>query len=114
MKRLVVAVILLAGLLLYDLAAAGQTGQLNCTSCGYKRRLTIGGSRKSASLTIYCPQCKSFTKRAFASWGEANREGGFTCSTCSAKCLVYRGQSGFPCPKCGRKTTKFNTLGHFD
>jgi Zn finger protein HypA/HybF involved in hydrogenase expression len=114
MKKLVVGVILIAGLLSYDLAVAGQRGELSCSSCGYKRQLTVGGGRKSPRLTVYCPQCKTFSQKAFATWGEANKAGELACSTCSAQLLVYRGQANFPCPKCGRKTTRFKTLMHFD
>ena len=114
MRKLILAVIFVAGLFSYELAVAGQRGELSCSSCGYKRQLTIGGSRKSASLTIYCPQCKTFSRKTFATWGEANKAEEFTCPKCSAKAFVYRGQAGFPCPKCGRTTTTFKKLMSFD
>jgi DNA-directed RNA polymerase subunit RPC12/RpoP len=107
---LVLLAVLIIGLLASEVAFAGQSGELSCTSCGYKRQLTIGGSIKSPSLTIHCPQCKTFSYNIFPSWKEANEAKEFTCPNCSSKkAFAYKGQRGIPCPRCGLKTTSFKT-----
>lgn len=115
MRSWVLAAIFIIALLSCGLASAGQRGELYCTSCGYKQALAIGGTKKSPSLTIYCPQCKKFSRMAFASWEQATKSEEFVCPICSSKkAFVYRGQSGISCPRCGRKTTKFKTMLYVD
>jgi Zn finger protein HypA/HybF involved in hydrogenase expression len=114
MRAKLLAVIFITSALLAEVAFAGQSGEFYCASCGYKTYLVTGGTKRSAAVTIYCPRCKSFSRKAFASWEEANRIREFTCSQCSAPASVYWGRSGFPCPKCGSVKTKFEVREYFD
>ncbi len=115
MKGLVISFVLIAMLLFSDFSESGESGEFHCTSCGYSQSLSVGGSKSSPSLTIYCSQCNTFSKKAFASWHEANRAEEFVCPKCSnTKAFVYRGQSKMTCPKCGKKTTRFKTIRLFD
>jgi Zn finger protein HypA/HybF involved in hydrogenase expression len=107
---LVVLAVFIIGLLASEVAFAGQRGELSCTSCGYKQQLTIGGTMKSPRLTIYCPQCKTFSYKTFASWKQANEAEEFACPNCSSNtAFAYKGQGGIPCPRCGQRTTMFKT-----
>jgi hypothetical protein len=115
MKSLLLAAVLITMLLFSDLAVGGQKGELSCTACGYSQKVTIGGGRNSPSVTIYCPQCKTFSRKAFASWKEANTAQEFVCPKCpDQKAVAYKGQPGISCPKCGQNKTKFKTLIYFD
>jgi len=109
------AVIFTIGVLVGEVAAAGQRGGLYCTSCGYKESLVIGGTKRPARLTIHCPQCKNFSRKAFAIWEEANKIREFTCPKCSSpRASVYRGGDGIRCPKCGSQKTKLRVRMYFD
>ena len=60
-----VAIALFGGLVLGAApAVAGEAGTVSCTTpgCGYQDNLTIGGGKRSPSLTGYCRATKKFVR----------------------------------------------------
>jgi hypothetical protein len=99
-------------------AMAGQSGTVSCSTpgCGYQDTLTIGGAKKSPSLTGYCRSTKKFVRIKLKSWGEY-REVTPNCPDCPEAILpIYDGGqvAGIPCPKCGHMTLHYKKTIMFD
>jgi len=99
-------------------ALAGQAGTVSCSTpgCGYQERLTIGGGKKSPSLTGYCRSTKKFVRVKLTSW-EGYREKVPASPECPESILpIYDGGqvTGIPCPKCGNLTLNYKRTLMFD
>jgi hypothetical protein len=92
-------------------AVAGEAGRVSCSTpgCGYQDSLTIGGGKKSPSLTGYCRSTKQFVYVKLKSWA-GYRETVPACPDCPEAILpIYSGGrvAQIPCPKCGNLTLSF-------
>lgn len=92
-------------------AVAGQFGTVTCSNpgCGYQDTLTIGGGKKSPSLTGYCRSTKKFVRVKLKSW-KGYRETVPACPDCPEPIEpIYGGGqvSAIPCPKCGCLTLHY-------
>jgi hypothetical protein len=107
-----VAMALFCGLVLWAApAVAGEAGTVSCSTpdCGYHHDLTIGGGKKSPSLTGYCRSTKQFVYVKLKSWA-GYRETVPACPDCPEAILpIYSGGkvAQIPCPKCGNLTLSF-------
>jgi hypothetical protein len=99
-------------------AVAGQAGLVSCSTpgCGYQYSLTIGGGKKSPSLTGYCRSTKQFVQVKLKSWDDY-REIIPPCFDCPEAILpIYDGGqvAEIPCPKCGHVTLSYKRRLLFD
>jgi hypothetical protein len=99
-------------------AAAGQSGKVSCANpgCGYQNTLTIGGGKRSPSLTGYCRSTKQFVSVALKSWADY-REVIPACPDCPEPIQpIYDGSqvAEIPCPKCGHVTLHYKKTLMFD
>jgi hypothetical protein len=99
-------------------AVAGQSGTVSCTNpgCGYQDTLTIGGGKRSPSLTGYCRSTKKFVRVELKSWADY-REVPPACPDCPEPIEpIYDGSqvSEIPCPKCGNLTLHYKRRIMFD
>jgi hypothetical protein len=99
-------------------AAAGQTGTVSCSTagCGYQSSLTIGGGRKSPSLTGYCRSTKKFVRVPLKSW-KGYREIVPAYPGCPEPIRpIYDGGdvAEIPCPKCGKLNLSYKKRLLFD
>ena len=99
-------------------ASAGQSGQVSCSNpgCGYQDTLTIGGGKRSPSLTGYCRSTKKFVRVELKSWADY-REVTPACPDCPEPILpIYDGGqvAEIPCPKCGHLTLHYKRTLMFD
>jgi hypothetical protein len=99
-------------------ASAGQSGEIFCSNpgCGYQDTLTIGGGKKSPSLTGYCRSTKKFVRVKLDSW-KGYRETVPACADCPEPILpIYDGGqvAEIPCPKCGCLTLHYKKNKFFD
>jgi hypothetical protein len=99
-------------------AVAGQAGLVSCSTpgCGYQYSLTIGGGKKSPSLTGYCRSTKQFVRVKLKSWDEY-REVIPASPDCPEAILpIYDGGqvAEIPCPKCGNLTLHYKRTMFFD
>ena len=107
------------GLVLWVAAAvAGEKGAMFCSTpdCGYQDNLTIGGAKKSPSLTGYCRSTKKFVRVKLKSW-EGYREIVPACPDCPEPILpIYDGGqvAEIPCPQCGNLTLHYENKLMFD
>jgi hypothetical protein len=114
-----VAIALFFGLVLGAApAVAGQSGTVTCTTpgCGYQDTLTVGGGKKSTSVTGYCRSTKKFVRVKLNSW-EEYREVVPVSPDCPEPILpIYSGGqvAEIPCPKCGCLTLRYKKTKMFD
>jgi len=99
-------------------AAAGQTGTVSCATpgCGYQESLTIGGGKKSPSLTGYCRSTKKFVRVKLESWEGYRKKVPASPDCPEAIKPIYDGSqvSGIPCPQCGKKNLSYKRRLFFD
>jgi hypothetical protein len=103
------AVVILGGICLMVAGAlAGESGEVTCTSCGYKTQLNIGGLMKSPSVTGYCAKEKKFVQVKLKSHDDY-----YQPQRCPHDRQplepIYQGAdvSRIPCPQCGKPTLKY-------
>ena len=114
-----VAIALFGGLVLgVAPAVAGEAGTVSCANlgCGYLDTLTIGGGKRSPSLTGYCRSTKKFVRVELKSWADY-REVTPACPDCPEPILpIYDGGqvAEIPCPKCGHLTLHYKRTLMFD
>ena len=114
-----VAMALFCGLVLGAApVVAGEAGTVSCPTpdCGYHYDLTIGGGKKSPSLTGYCRSTKQFVRVKLKSWA-GYREATPACPDCPEPILpIYDGSqiSEIPCPKGGNPTLHYKRTLMFD
>jgi hypothetical protein len=107
------------GLILWTaVAAAGEKGTVSCSNpgCGYHDDLTIGGAKRSPSVTGYCRATKKFVRVKLTSWSEY-RDIIPACPSCPEAILpIYDGGEvpQIPCPKCGHLTLHYKRTLMFD
>jgi hypothetical protein len=99
-------------------AAAGQTGTVSCSTpgCGYQVSLTIGGGKKSPSLTGYCRSTRKFVRVKLKSWDQY-REIVPASPDCPDPIQpIYDGGqvTEIPCPQCGNLTLHYQRRLLFD
>ena|GEM_PF-2164805 len=102
--------LILLGVTTAPTALAGESGQVTCTAprCGYATELVIGGGRASPAITGYCPAGQKFVRLKLTNWEEYRRP--HRCPGCGGRLKpVYDGPevAGFPCPRCGRRTLRY-------
>ena len=99
-------------------AVAGEKGMVSCATpgCGYHYDLTIGGGKKSPSVTGYCRYTKKFVRVKLDSW-KGYRETVPACADCPEPILpIYDGGqvAEIPCPQCGNLTLHYKRRFLFD
>jgi hypothetical protein len=96
---------------------AGETGEVRCTApgCGYRTALTIGGGRNSPALTGYCVSQRRFVRVKLDSW-EEYRTPHYCPRGKELMIPIYDGKDvkGLPCPRCGRRTLRYERRLMFD
>jgi hypothetical protein len=120
MKRRRWGVIVLIGCGIFSLAAsaqAGESGTVACATpaCGYHFNLTIGGSKRSPSVTGYCPATKKFVQVKLNSWNDYRKP--IEHPDCPKPLQpIYDGAqvAQIPCPQCGNLTLKYQEEFLFD
>jgi len=115
----IMVISIFSGLVLWISAAvAGESGTVSCATpnCGYQDSLTIGGGRKSPSVTGYCRSTKKFVRVKLKGWDDY-RKNVPKCPDCPEPILpVYNGSqvAEIPCPKCGNLTLQYKIRLFFD
>uniref|UniRef100_A0A7V4G7N6 Uncharacterized protein n=1 Tax=Desulfobacca acetoxidans TaxID=60893 RepID=A0A7V4G7N6_9BACT len=98
-------------------ASAGEKGEVVCghSGCGYRTSLTIGGGRNSPSVTGYCMSQRQFIRVKLDSWKEY-RQPHFCPRGKELMIPIYGGEDvrGLPCPRCGRRTLRYERRLMFD
>jgi hypothetical protein len=99
-------------------AVAGEKGIVSCSTpdCGYHSNLTIGGAKKSPSVTGYCRSTKKFVRVKLKSWDDY-RKIIPKCPDCPEPILpIYDGGqvAAIPCPQCGNLTLHYKRKLLFD
>jgi len=117
MKKLVVSVLILL-VLTAGLALAGEMVKVYCTDpkCGYTTDLTIGGGKRSPSITGYCPETRKFVRLKLDSWKQYRGQE-YRSPQCPTPLEPIYGKeqiSQFLCPKCGKLTLKAARAARFD
>lgn len=115
--KLIPLLIFFVILLLTDSALAGEAGTVSCTTpgCGYHANLSIGGGRRSPSITGYCAKTRQFVRVKLKSWEDYRKPQ--RCPGGKERLQpIYDGSdvSRFPCPKCGNFSLKFQGGRRFD
>jgi len=104
-------------LLMIGPAVAGEAGTASCTTsgCGYEQDLKIGASRRSPSVTGYCPSTKEFVRVKLKSHDDYHKPQ--NCPGTKERMQpIYKGAdvAKIPCPNCGNQTLQYKMLLRFD
>ncbi|MDD2904372.1 MAG: hypothetical protein PHU44_18240 [Syntrophales bacterium] len=114
---LISLVIFCSCILLASTALAGESGTVSCTKpgCGYHTNLSIGGGRRSPSVTGYCAKQKKFVRIKIKSW-EDYRKPHYCPGGKERLQPIYSGSevARIPCPKCGNLSLRYQRRLMFD
>ncbi|MEJ5331086.1 MAG: hypothetical protein WHT07_13135 [Desulfobaccales bacterium] len=117
LRKFVILGVLFPLLIMAVQAVAGESGRVSCTApgCGYATDLVIGGGRASPAVTGYCPGSRKFVRLKLTSWEEYRRPH-FCPGSRERLQPIYDGEevSQFPCPRCGKKTLRYQRGMMFD
>ncbi len=117
LRQIVILGAFLSLLLMAVQALAGESGRVSCTApgCGYATDLVIGGGRASPAVTGYCPGGRKFVRLKLRSW-EEYRQPHYCPGTRERLLPIDDGEAvrQFPCPRCGRRTLRYQRKMMFD
>jgi hypothetical protein len=116
-KLICLSIFLAALLFLAEGALAGESGTVSCAhpGCGYQTNLSIGGGRKSPSVTGYCAKEKKFVRVKLQSWEDYRKPQKCPGGKEPLQPIYGGGEvAKILCPKCGNLSLSYKRRLMFD